>query len=227
MKKRLLTIMVLLFPGSMQAQTFSMSPDTSWAAGDTSVYLLNCYAHIHNPSNDTLWLTWQRTFQSLPSGWSASVCDELLCYPPGVDSGSVSVLPNDSSLLAVQYYTFGQQGSGEMHVVVYDTQDSVATATKTVYIGTITVSSVGEHPVNSFAAFPNPTRGPLTVAGNRSPGHPVSVRVYNLQLQKVLEDVIPAGSSTLGLDLSNLPGGLYQVIMGYGEKSTITRVVKH
>lgn len=74
------------------------------------------------------------------------------------------------------------------------------------------------HDEGIITASPNPTSGPLTITIPSRPDNDVTYRIINSLGQRVLQGVIPAGQSTIGLSLAQkLSAGTY--FLNIGEES--------
>ena len=66
-----------------------------------------------------------------------------------------------------------------------------------------------------FTLFPNPTSSMLNITMDENK-QMATVSIYNMAGQQVLESVIPAGITSMTLNVADLPKGVYNVTVGNG-----------
>ncbi|MEL6821200.1 MAG: FlgD immunoglobulin-like domain containing protein [Calditrichota bacterium] len=86
--KRSLLLACFLIPMLVQAQTFTFTADSLTVNGMPGKFF-DIYGDIVNVSSQDLSIRIVRTQNTLPAGWSSSMCNGILCYPPFADTISV------------------------------------------------------------------------------------------------------------------------------------------
>lgn len=230
--KRILLVALLCLPLIGQSQTFTFTADSQMVSGMPGKFF-DIYGDIVNVTNQDISIRIIRTANVLPSGWSSSMCNGLLCYPPDVDSISV---PDVN--LGVPALAAGD--TSDFHLNIPSLPNFAGTAEVTVRVENInnvsefseitfiaTTEPTGVEPIEAaltenfqlLANYPNPfnpaTVIPFEVAGaGRSD---VQITVYNAlgaHVATLLNEPLAAGAYEVtwnGLDTNGLaaPSGIY------------------
>lgn len=70
---------------------------------------------------DTLYLAWKKVSVSLPSQWTASICDNGTCYGTLQDTGSMAAVPSgEHGFLSLHINTMVNQGIAVIRYAVWD-----------------------------------------------------------------------------------------------------------
>ena len=107
-------------------------PNVSGSATDTEIIAT---IEVTNKTNEALTLEWIRTNVQVPSNWETSVCDNVLCYPPNINSRPLSFLANETISLRLSFYPNATIGQGTADVILYDPTDRANTEQTVSYTG--------------------------------------------------------------------------------------------
>lgn len=77
----------------------------------------------------------------------------------------------------------------------------------------------------AFKIFPNPTDGQLVVESKLEVGDGYQIRLYNLQGQAVKASETSRYADRQAMDVSNLPAGLYSLLIMQGQKQYVQKVI--
>ena len=88
--------------GEVYAQNYYHSPnDTLVAYTEPGNSVTMNITQLH-PTNDTLYFAWNKLSVSMPEGWTATICDNSMCYTSLVENGAtLPVLPGDDGLMLI------------------------------------------------------------------------------------------------------------------------------
>ena len=104
------------------AQSYTNSPGDSIVKATT----LGAHAVVMNitqvhPTTDTLHFYWHKLSVSLPQGWTASICDNGLCYTTLEDSGMmIPIVPGDDGLMSIHCQADSNPGIGVIRYTLYE-----------------------------------------------------------------------------------------------------------
>ena len=124
------------------------------------------YGTIHNSISDTITIAVVRRVNSLPEGWTSSICLGELCYNELVDSVTIQLDPGDSTACGILAWTSGV-GIGTVQLDLFDLQnmDEHIIVDLNIYTGStvgIDINSVFPKQMVLYPAFPNPFN-PVTI----------------------------------------------------------------
>ena len=226
MKKRLLSGMLVILSLSFVNNSFAQFKATADATNDTmrfdtsGVYTFT--DTLTNTGTDTLTVSWNvdmaRTF--LPTNWTASACDNHICYPWGASTQRIGeiMLPDSTGNWTVDidptagglgtgWVTENLSGNGVSKVVVY-----ILTKSTT---GINSVAHVNEDVI----LYPNPTRNDVNIIFNENMGVR-SIAICNLIGRTVSLFSITGNSAKLSVE--NLPSGIYFIRLMDANSNLVT-----
>lgn len=228
--KRITLLLLLSMAGMAQSRFSFIHQDTS-VAGLHEYYQFEAW--IHNTSSDTLQLTTNRLYRTIPPvEWSASMCIEIVCLPPHVDVYDFALPPGDSAWFALDVYPFEVDGIGEWSIEVIDSTTMEAdTADFTYIFGAIGVADESKSLVPEdfglVQVYPNPTNATFnTILQNMSPGQ------YELTLFDISGRTIEtrwlklntSGKYHLSWEVDGYTSGNYLLRIAGGESVWLKRV---
>ncbi|MCH2045749.1 MAG: hypothetical protein MK212_16650 [Saprospiraceae bacterium] len=122
-------------PEPVVTATFSLSAETVSGSGSaTDNEIITAVSFTNNSTIDgASEYVWEIDDTTLPTGWQASICDNVQCWSPDRTDNTISVNKDDSFDLKVHFYPNNIDGSGTVNVKVYATSDSAGTAKTIVY----------------------------------------------------------------------------------------------
>jgi len=131
----------------LPAQRYSHSPNDSIVKNTSlgATVVLNI-TQLH-PGNDTLHFRWKKQSVSLPSGWSATICDNGFCFTSLEDSGSmIPIVPGDKGLMSLHCSPAATLGTGVIRYTLYEdnTPNQVDTLTWIIHALTTGIEIVPE-----------------------------------------------------------------------------------
>lgn len=226
-----ITLFFLLIVAGMGQSRFEFLYQDSSAAGLHSFFQFEAY--IHNTSSDTLEMTTNRLYRTTPPPeWSCSMCIDVVCLPPFMDTYDFTLPPGDSAWFALDIYPFDVEGIGEWSIEVIDSSTMEAdTADYTYIFGAIGVMDEPEAPAprdfGVVEVFPNPTNAAFnTVLHNMQPGR-YELTLFDLQ-GRVMEnrrvELITSGQYQLAWNVEQFTSGGYLLRVEGGESIWLKRV---
>ena len=119
------------------------------------------YGTIHNSISDTITIAVVRRINSLPEGWTSSICLGELCYNESIDSVTIQLDPGDSTTCSILAWTNGV-GMGAVQLDLFDLQNLDEHIIVDLNIYTGSTDSVFPKQMVLYPAFPNPFN-PVTI----------------------------------------------------------------
>ena len=184
---------------------------------------------IHNISSGTITIAVVRRVNSLPEGWTSSVCLGSICYIETVDSAAVQLDAGDSTACGILAWTNGV-GTGTVQLDLFDLDniDEHILIDLIIYagitVGPITTRALPEH-FELYDCFPNPFN-PITTLRYELPEEAmVTITVYDMIGRKVnnlVSSQQTAGYKSIQWNATNDAGqpvsaGLYLYTIQTGE----------
>jgi len=201
-----------------QSQTFTNFPnDSIVATGTMNVEAMYDIIQMDN-SYDTLILHWQKVSASLPSGWTALICDNNLCYNGLLQGGIMDTVTTVlNGLLSVHVAPHVNPGIGIIRYEVWDESYPSLRDTLTWIINAnpIGINSVDQNPTIIFISGNN-----LVVQRNDPQVN--RLRLCNLEGRILLES--PLADNKMSFDVSQFSTGVY-FAEAIGTNSIFTRKI--
>ena len=184
---------------------------------------------IHNISSGTITIAVVRRGNSLPEGWTSSVCLGSICYIETVDSAAVQLDAGDSTACGILAWTNGV-GTGTVQLDLFDLDniDEHILIDLIIYagitVGPITRRALPEH-FELNDCFPNPFN-PITTLRYELPEDAlVNITIYDMmgrQVKTLINDQQTAGYRSTQWNATNNAGspvsaGLYLYMIQAGE----------
>ena len=237
--------MGVMASSNLQAQaTIVDAPDTIFVALDTLAEGGAVEAHwdIANDSEVALELMVTRTFLDTVSpfnypyssdepGAFERFCWGPTCFNYGTDSSPsnaaflVTLQPGQSTnSFRSDYYPNSVVGSSTLQYCFHPVGEplgGVCHAVTFTAVATASVEQVVSQVAPSLTLFPNPTLGSITVQTEGSASGVIEIR--NLLGQRERVEMVPGGSSSVTLDVSDLEPGMWFVTYQLEGRSQITR----
>jgi len=104
-------------------QFVATTSDTVIATGTSSQFEIISYSGIRNTSQSTLNLKWKRILNNSPSGWENTICDFNACFPPNVDSSTLTLNPGNTTNLDGHFRPNNFSGTGTQRIMISDIND--------------------------------------------------------------------------------------------------------
>lgn len=223
MKKALLFISAVISSLGFFAQNIVLDPASATEVGDPSE-IVDIHINLINNGDDQL-MTWKRTVNDIPEGWTSSVCDFKLCWLYTADQpGDPFVVPADTT--GSVYVKFDARhivmgidspdipGCGYVEIVYYSISDSAnytATGMFEAKLGVDEDCNVAVYSSamdNSFHVYPNPAVNVMQAIASSS-ANIERLELINIvgKTMKVVKWNAAAGKMTI--DVSDLPQGIY------------------
>ena len=139
---------------------------------------------IHNISSGTITIAVVRRVNSLPEGWTSSVCLGSICYIETVDSAAVQLDAGDSTACGILAWTNGV-GTGTVQLDLFDLDniDEHILIDLIIYagitVGPITTRALPGH-FELYDCFPNPFNPTTTLRYALSEDGPVRITIYDM-----------------------------------------------
>ena len=142
------------------------------------------YGTIQNTISDIITIAVVRRVNSLPEGWTSSICLGELCYNELVDSVTIQLDPGDSTACGILAWTSGV-GIGTVQLDLFDLQnmDEHIIVDLNIYTGStvgIDINSVFPKQMVLYPAFPNPFNPVTTLRYNLPEDGMVNITIYDM-----------------------------------------------
>jgi hypothetical protein len=206
---------LLLVATSVQAQIIGFSNDTVTTNGYSNDYEIVTNCNIDNLTNADQTIVWRRTINSLPNGWTTSVCDKNACWSYSTDTKTFLLPYNRSEKLDVHFYPNNNTGNALVEMIAYVQGDSANTVVRSVYKASAEQPSSVTTTKKNFVVnvYPNPVKDIMMIKGLPD-NQTYKVEVYSILGMKISSQTLAAGSSQGGIhevDVQELPKGVYMV----------------
>ncbi|MCU0434377.1 MAG: T9SS type A sorting domain-containing protein [Bacteroidia bacterium] len=204
----------------MRAQTFAVTDTVVYFSGSAQATdIVSGYAKIYNTSGDTLPLRWVRAQENIPGWWRSSVCTEYYCFAIPDDSATWNLLPGDSDLVYIHIYPYGNSGTGDVVVRLFDTRQPAAFTDIRFVVDVL--ASVPEQGTISFNSWPSPAADWLNVQLNTP--REGQLQITDVAGRIVHTQAVSAADARLELNVARLETGLYSVIFEseQGERAVV------
>ncbi len=201
----------------VQAQVLTHSVDTSVAVGYADETEIVLTGFVHNNSNDTVSIRWQRN-ENIPTGWLTAICDNIQCWAEVVSYSPQAVVipPQGKSVMDVHFFPGGKAGNGSVTVRAWVEGDSANTVVTSSAKSATALQPVGVDFANEsdkIRVYPNPARDYFLIR-NLPKGEISTVEVYNIFGRKMLSFSQSASKSNNAVhrfDIGALAKGIYMV----------------
>ena len=192
---------------------------------------------IHNISSGTITIAVVRRVNSLPEGWTSSVCLGSICYIETVDSAAVQLDAGDSTACGILAWTNGV-GTGTVQLDLFDLDniDEHILIDLIIYagitVGPITTRALPEH-FELYDCFPNPFNPITTLRYELPEDAMVSITIYDMmgrQVKTLINDQQTAGYRSLQWNATNYAGspvsaGIYLYMIQAGDFRQTKKIV--
>ena len=224
MRRILLTLIVLAFVSAgLVAQDFTVSPSPVSVTGDPDAALVEAPSKVTNNTNNVLNLRWERVVEDIPVEWQTLVCDNILCWGPTKSVSDFTLEPNADGDMKPNFKPNGVEGTGVVHILIYDPLDSLNTVQEHVYTANINSVSVEEPTEVNFTIYPNPAKNFVVLPENSKIKKAI---LYNITGQQV--KIFDLVANTRRFDVADVMRGTYllQFIDETGAILHTTRLTK-
>lgn len=230
----LLTIFFLVNINIKAQQSFTCVVDTNVIV-DTVGSEMIFYLDITNTSTHPLILIIARTVNDLPSEWTSSLCYDINCLPPFVDtviSNNDPLDPDSTVECSLHVTAIDNHGTAHVHLVVGNYNDLTDTVGYDFTASTepLTVVKNGYSPA-SFSLnqnYPNPFNPTTNIQYSISSRQFVSLKVYNIlgeQVAALVNEEKSPGTYILNFNGSNLASGTYFYRLTAGSNVTTKKMI--
>ena len=192
---------------------------------------------IHNISSGTITIAVVRRVNSLPEGWTSSVCLGSICYIETVDSAAVQLDAGDSTACGILAWTNGV-GTGTVQLDLFDLDniDEHILIDLIIYagitVGPITKRALPEH-FELYDCFPNPFNPTTTLRYALSEDGPVRITIYDMMgrvVKTLMNTQQTAGYRSVKWDATNdayetVSAGSYLYAIQAGENRRTNKMV--
>ena len=142
------------------------------------------YGTIQNTISDIITIAVVRRVNSLPEGWTSSICLGELCYNESIDSVTIQLDLGGSTACGILAWTNGV-GMGTVQLDLFDLQnmDEHIIVDLNIYAGStvrIDINSVFPKQMVLYPAFPNPFNPVTTLRYNLPEDGMVNITIYDM-----------------------------------------------
>ena len=218
----LFAAIIISFSVNAQATTFSVSPnDTSFA--ETSLdELQSLTINLIHTTNDTLFLSWKKVYENIPSNWEATVCDYQHCYTSLLDSGTMDpVVAGDDGLMNCHITPHINFGITIIRYAVWDNNFPTLIDTLT---WIVTCNTLGINPINSnqfqLSVYPNPAKDYFYISNYQlKPSD-------KIELLNRMGETLAVSANQNTITVTSLNEGIYFFKIISGSQVFVSKIVK-
>lgn len=158
---------------------------------------------VYNDSTVSDTLVWIRTKANTSSGWFTAGCDNEACWFPEIDSNEFYIAAGDSSNLDIYFYPEGNEGEGDVEILLYRKAEGRDKGITLSYKATATTSTSVADLISSgeISIYPLPVADFLNIDAR-------SNDVSQLMVSSLTGQVL-LSSSFHAIDVSSLNPGVY------------------
>ncbi len=222
----LVSINLLLFLNTANAQVYTVLQDTFTVEASSNKNVSVAYGKIASQSNDPITIVWERTVENYPSNFGGTqICDKNQCYAASIDSQGFVLPAKDTTKLDVHFINQENTGQAYVKVKVYVDRDSAATASYIHYQAKQTTSTneateeLKANAASTIKIYPNPVEDYLQVK-NQGNQDIKKIDVHNILGSKVLTHRAEPNAIINRLNMQDLKKGIYMVRV-YGENNRV------
>jgi hypothetical protein len=232
----LLIVLILSIPLiKMNAQDIAVIRGDSVVYGEPGDLELVLYAEVVNisSSNQTVFLI--RTENNLPQNWTSSLCFDVTCYPPDVDTAYTTELfpPNDTVEASVHFYPdMTTPGTAHVQIQIGTLHNPGQVTTLNLTASTEPVAVAREElKLNDFRLYqnyPNPFNPTTKISYVIPQRSNVNVKVYDIMGKEVatlVNEIEEPGAHSLNFNAENLSSGIYFYKITAGEFSSVKKMI--
>ena len=213
--KKIITIFitVLLLTSFVSAQNFSLVPKIGKAQGSSLKDKIEVSINFTNnaiDATDTAF-AWEVIEVSMPSTWTAQICDPFTCLEGsgtlGFKSGYVlgTSVGNNTGIFKLDFFSNGNPGAGTMKVVVKSVKTGFSdTITAEGKVWNVAVKDATKQN-KDFNFYPNPAKDELVVKYYSKEN--IQVEIFNILGSKVKTFNLIGGQTTVNIE--ELENGIY------------------
>lgn len=210
--KRFITLCLTSFAffGTSFAQTtFSVADTEVWTIAPASVDDVEGHTTIHNLTNATQTIRWDRINVDTTAGCQSQVCDLNLCYLPTVSTKTFNIAPNATGNLIMHFLNPNaiEGAYGVIHLKLTNVNVPSDT-TNIVFLFTSDLSDAKDlNLATRVSVFPNPATDHFQL-GNAGNVH--RMRLFSLDSREVARyNAVQGGTYSL----AGLPAGSYMLAL--------------
>lgn len=213
--KKIFTIIISIFILSnyLFAQNFTISPKSGKAQGSSlkdKIEVSITFTNNAIDATDTSF-AWEVIETSMPSTWSAQICDPFTCLEgsgtKGFKSGFVlsNAIGNNTGSFKLDFFSNGNSGVGVMKVVVKSVKTGFSdTITAEGKVWSVAVKEAVKQN-KEFNFYPNPAKDELVVKYYSK--EVIQVEIFNILGSKVKTFYLIGGQTTVNIE--ELENGIY------------------
>jgi len=236
--KNFVLIIALFFTCEVSAQSFSFTTEHT-SISDTLGQEIVFDFLLTNISQDTIIVFIKRSQNVLPAGWDCSLCFDINCFAPFVDSvattpdfGSEPIPPGDTVDFSVHIISGVNSGTAYVNLFAGNLTDR--NDTMSVYL-TASAPLVGiNEPVSSVGSFrllqnyPNPFNPSTNIVFEIDKQSIINLDVYNINGEKVASAAsgeYAPGIYSIPFNAEGLSSGIYLVRLNSGSRNQMIKLL--
>ena len=236
MKAKFLSVflfIVLVVPFiKSSAQDVEIIMEDSVVYGNPGVLDMPIHIYIKNISsfNQTVFLV--RTQNQLPENWSSSLCFDINCYPPDIDSVATTeaIHPGDTVDASVHFATDTVPGTAHVQIQIGTSHSSERfTINLTASTQANAVESTGHlNQFDLYQNYPNPFNPSTTINYTIPERSNVNLKVYDLtgrEIATLVQEVQEAGGHSVNFNAEKLSSGVYFYKITAGQYSSVKKMI--
>jgi hypothetical protein len=235
--KKFILLLFLSFIVKVNAQTFTFTTEHTTLSDTLGSEIIFDFI-LTNISQDTIIVYITRPYQVLPEGWESSLCFDISCFPPFIDSVETTEEFQSSPLAPGDVRDFSihivpNLNHGVAKIGVFAGNKSNRNDTMSVEL-TAVAELVGvneEFTASSFRLlqnYPNPFNPSTDISFELDRPSYISLDVYNVNGEKVstlLKGDYAAGKYNTRFNAEGLSSGVYIVRLNAGNKNSLMKIL--
>jgi len=184
--------------------TFNMISDTIlFGQPNDALYAVG---KIYNNSTSTVKIEIKRLLNNMPNGWSSSMCLDV-CYPTTTDSTQITLKPNQSLDMIVDFFTGPSADEGSVRIGlrnIDDTRNRSTMRAKAITSEITGTKNQEENDLKSIAIYPQPAFSSVSLVSNYYTS-------YELYDSKGRRCTCGRFSNSIEVDVRDLNPGIYSI----------------
>lgn len=187
----------------VQAQEFSIVPN------EVSIFLESFQtsgsadSKMNNLTDETHTYTWEKHVIFVTDGWDVSVCDNIQCHSPNVDTyETLPIGPGEDGDLKAFLFPNGIEGSAAVRIDLWETTNPDVVISGMYYVNTAV--GISEKLSEAITIYPNPAIDLVRIA--KGDIQVDQFELYDMSGKQTLR--VPVGQTDV-IDVSAVPAGNY------------------
>ncbi len=203
-------------------------------SGNVGITELVLYSHVINISQVDQTIFLLRSQNELPANWTSSLCFDVNCYPPNVDSVTTTEIlpPGDTIEVSVHFYPdLTLPGTGHVQIQLGSLNHPDVRTIINETATTIATNIQNSNIIRKFALnqnYPNPFNPNTTITYSIPERSNVKLKVYNItgkEITTLVNGEKEAGTYNIDFNAAKLSSGIYFYEITAGNHSAVRKMI--